>query len=122
MKPLLISDQTWVEQIANCGKSGRHQKDVLHSAFHILHVYETWFCLLGDGGHALCFSTGVLEACTITQHKGHKLKVMFTVTDSRPDASHQLDGKFWIWQVCGEKLAQNVADTSTEVMDTKFEP
>ena len=123
MKPLLTSDQSWVEQSANCGKSGRHQKDVLHSAFHIVvHVGETWFYLLGDGEHALCFPKGVLEACTFIQHKSHKPKVMFIVADSRPDASHQLDGKLWIWEVCCEKLAQNAADSSTKVMDTKLKP
>ena len=55
---------------------------------------ETWFYLMCDGELALYFPKGVLEACTITQHKSHKHKVKLIVANSRPDVSHLFDGKF----------------------------
>ena len=55
---------------------------------------------MGDGEHTRYFPKGVLKACTITQHKSPEPKVKLIVANSKPDARHQLDGKFWIWQVC----------------------
>ena len=48
----------------------------------------------------------VLEDYTTTQHNIHIPTVMFIVVNSRPNDSHQFDGKIGIWRVCSEIVAE----------------
>ena len=105
IKPSLSRDQKLRRIDFVCDEVGETTGDYLDQ-FNVVHLDESWFFLLQTNEKIRMFPGEEIPGAPRVSHKNHLPKIMVIVANSRPDPSHNFDGKIGIWRICVMKTAE----------------